>query len=127
MARCSCLRRSTLLWRLEQSLAFTGSQSLSWCVSPLAVSWDDAESLQVDNFQGKPKRISPEPRRMQAIGQLLSIQAMCQYTRFLWVYSTCSNQGSHYFQTTLDGDGSKACSRAPHPTFIVVEGSCPMC
>lgn len=52
---------------------------------------------------------------------------MCNYNRFYYVYSSCLDPSAHFFKTTTDGDMHNRCARAPHESYIVVAGRCPLC
>lgn len=67
----------------------------------------------------------------QGVGSFIyyfrNIVIMCDYYRNYYIYASCNNGAVHFIKTSIDGNSSNKCSRAPHERFIVVPGTCGHC
>lgn len=55
------------------------------------------------------------------------ITKMCDFVKNFYIYSSCTDPGTHFFKTSVDGSRENACPQAPHERYIVQQGTCPLC
>ncbi|ROV97943.1 hypothetical protein VSDG_04914 [Cytospora chrysosperma] len=39
---------------------------------------------------------------------------MCDFVKNFYIYSSCTDPGTHFFKTSVDGSRENACPQAPH-------------
>lgn len=52
---------------------------------------------------------------------------MCDFTKNYYIYMSCTDPGTHFCKTSIDGSREHACSKGPHERYIVLPESCPLC
>ncbi|EWG37114.1 hypothetical protein FVEG_00867 [Fusarium verticillioides 7600] len=55
------------------------------------------------------------------------LASMCDFTKNYYIYTSCTDPGTHFCKTSIDGSREHACPKGPHERYIVLPESCPLC
>ncbi|KAI1068550.1 hypothetical protein LB507_004842 [Fusarium sp. FIESC RH6] len=58
---------------------------------------------------------------------ILEPAIMCDFTKNYYIYMSCTDPGTHFCKTSIDGSREHACPKGPHERYIVLPESCPLC
>ncbi|KAM5355745.1 hypothetical protein ACJ41O_002391 [Fusarium nematophilum] len=45
---------------------------------------------------------------------------MCDFTKNYYIYTSCTDPGTHFCKTSTDGSRKTACPKGPHERYIVM-------